>query len=1030
MKSLNKTQPLKSLFRNILLFVFAVYLIALFYLWHLNLEATRIILNHTSSVLTQGIRTTLKGHDLILRGLGEELLENGALDNPEQGRDLIERMRNIDPGMVGFGLARTDGQLVLVSGIGSNQKLPNLTEQEHTKKSFLEVLNSQHLQTGRPYFFKALNHWVLPIRTPVFDKKGELRAVMTAGYKIHNATTSWSNTELPQDTRALLMRNDGYLIFTQPLLPGETKTQSLLKTYGEPVSSVIMQRVTALNKKNAFITIHTPRLTNASHYLSYRYIPEYNLHTGVQISTNAVLSSWLQRIIIPSLLFIIFIIGGSLAFRRTLQKQTSADDEIKQLSAWQNAVLDGADYSIISTDTEGTIVSFNPAAQRLLGYTADEVVGKHTPGLFHDENEVIQRAEKLSAEMGKLISPGFEVFIAKALLGQADEQEFTYIHKDGSKIPVILSVTAMYADNHEIIGFLGIAANLSEKLTMLTNLEDSESRYRALFDSAGDAIFLMMDDRFVDCNPATLNMFGCKREDIINTTPQRYSPEFQPDGRSSTEKALEKIHAAFAGQAQSFEWRHLKFDGTPFDAEVTLNAVVIYDQPQLLATVRDITVRKQFEDELTFQARHDSLTGLPNRTTLHEAFDDFKDKATACGKSIALLLFDLDRFKEVNDTLGHHAGDEVLLQIGPRLNTLCEDKDAVISRLGGDEFAIIVIVDTSRNEITAIAEQLVNALRESFTLESINVRVGASVGIACYPEHGTNSHELLRAADVAMYQAKKSSSGVKFYDHESDIYSTKRLALASELTQAIQNKQLVLHYQPKIDISTGKTESFEALVRWQHPEHGLLYPDAFIDLVEMSDVIQSFTQAIIELAVTEKKKLNNLGFDQSVAINLSARNLVDDACFNVLKGALLANDLASKEIELELTESALMHDPETAITSLQQFKDIGIQIAIDDFGTGYSSLSYLRKLPVSALKIDRSFVIEMANNSQDKAIVQSTIALAHILDLKVIAEGVEDDQSLSLLKSMQCDLAQGYGICRPQPLELLIEWLSKNDSAA
>jgi diguanylate cyclase (GGDEF)-like protein len=442
----------------------------------------------------------------------------------------------------------------------------------------------------------------------------------------------------------------------------------------------------------------------------------------------------------------------------------------------------------------------------------------------------------------------------------------------------------------------------------------------------------------------------------------------------------------------------------------------------------EVDQRKQVEQQLSYQAGHDSLTGLPNRKSLHDAFLNHKAIADESQGHAAMLLVDLDRFKEVNDTLGHHFGDQVLSQVGSRMQQVCSDCSTTIARLGGDEFAIIVNTDKTMEAISTLAASFVDVLREPFMVNGLMVKIGASVGVANYPQHGDDSHELLRAADVAMYEAKKLSIGVKHYERNIDDYSKQRLSFANDLAQAVSENQLVLHYQPKIDVTSGQFSGIEALVRWQHPAQGLLFPDSFIDLVEMSEVIHPFTQAVIELAVRDKKQLQSLGYVQPVAINLSARNLLDDSCFNALDAALEKYNLPSNQVELELTESAIMHSPENAITQLNKFKERGVTISIDDFGTGYSSLAYLRQLPVSALKIDRTFVMDMVESSQDNAIVRSTIALAHSLDLNVIAEGVENNQILMELQKMNCDTAQGFGICRPQPLESLIEVLSTNKS--
>jgi diguanylate cyclase (GGDEF)-like protein/PAS domain S-box-containing protein len=1017
--------PLASLFRNMVVLLLIAYFISLFFIWRFNLSDTESTLRHISSTLAQAVKTTLNGHDLILQGLGKELVETGALRRPEYGRELIERMKNIDPGMAGFGLARPDGQLILVSGLNASRDLPNLMQRKESRESFKKAIEKRHLQTGRPYFFEALGNWVVPIRTPIRDQDERLVAVMTAGYMLKNATTAWSEADLPEGVKTVLLGSDGFPVFMQPL-PADDSQEALAQVLGEQVAPEHLKRFAADYVGGRFSSNEQIKgLSETPHYLSYDFIPNYEMHVVALIDQKTVFIHWLKRTIAPTVLLMMFLLGGGWTFYKTSQRQENDERKISQLSAWQEAVLDGANYSVVSTDIDGVIVSFNRAAEKLLGYKEEELVGKETPGIFHDKTEIIERAEELSKQLEEKIEPGFDVFTKLPMLYQVEEREWTYIKKDGSRFPVYLSVTPLKADDGNVVGFLGIAVDLSEKKAILANLTDSENRYHTLFDNAGDAIFLLRENHFVECNPATLKIFGCHKDQIINSTPERFSPKFQPDGSLSRDKALEKINAALEGKPQFFEWQHIKCDGSVFAAEVTLNKVVIADQLHLLVAVRDITERKEIERQLEYQAKHDSLTNLPNRFMLHEAFPRFVAQANAGNKCVALLLFDLDRFKEINDTLGHHVGDKVLENIGPKLLGNAHHPDVMLARLGGDEFAMLFVCKEDMEKLSQVANRYAEIIKEPMLVSGMKISSGASFGIACYPQHASDSHDLLRAADVAMYQAKKLSLGVVIYDRKIDGYTTKRLALANDLKLAVEENQLVLHYQPKINVVTGSISGFEALVRWQHPSRGLLYPDAFIDIVEMSEIIHSFTQAVINIAVQQKKQLSEIGFKQPVSINLSARNLLDDSCFNSLVESLHANQLDPCEVEIELTESAVMHDPANAINILNLFHEYGVKISVDDFGTGYSSLAYLRQLPVYALKIDRTFVMDMVSVEQDKAIVASTIALAHSLDLKVIAEGVEDDRIMKLLSELNCDYAQGYGISRPLTSDSLLQWIEQ-----
>lgn len=430
-------------------------------------------------------------------------------------------------------------------------------------------------------------------------------------------------------------------------------------------------------------------------------------------------------------------------------------------------------------------------------------------------------------------------------------------------------------------------------------------------------------------------------------------------------------------------------------------------------------------NKLNYLAYHDTLTGLPNRASLHEQAKAILLGADKTDCTIALMLLDLDRFKDVNDTLGHHVGDLLLTQIGPRLRTALHGYNAIISRLGGDEFAILLNSTSGVDKAIHVAQQIREALLQPFDIQGMNLEIGASIGIACYPQHGEDSHALLRSSDVAMYQSKRNNIAVTVYDAKFDTHTPERLALMTDLGQAIRTGQLTLHYQPKLDLNSNQIIGLEALVRWNHPRLGLLMPDLFIPIAEMSDFIHSLTLAVLECALEDLTKLKSIGRMLPVSVNLSARNLIDIRCFTEMQKLLKQTAIPHEYIELELTETALMHDPESAAKLLQKIADSGIRLIVDDFGTGYSSLAYLRRLPLSALKIDRSFVRDMVDDNQDAVIVRSTISLAHNLGLKVTAEGVENEQTLQMLRDMGCDEIQGYYLCAPQPIDKVIAWLQQ-----
>jgi diguanylate cyclase (GGDEF)-like protein/PAS domain S-box-containing protein len=1016
--SIGQPRALRSLFIVFTLLLVAAYLVTLLRTWQETLRDTRASLTHVNSMLVQGLRSTVKSHELVLLGLGGELVAQGTLQEPEKGRNLIERMKAIDSGIAEFGLARPDGQLVLVSNATNSASLPNLARSLETRENFLRSMAQKRIQIGRPYFMQALDQWVTPVCVPIQDSNGKIASVMTAAYPLEHGSTAWStNMTLPPYVTTVLLRKDGYLQHVYPMLPQFTPD----KAYGGSVPSETLRQVMALTSVSGFTSMYFPRL-QGYFYLAYELIEEHGLLAAAFMPRNAVLAHWFERIMAPTVLLLIYFFGSLWAYRRSAVQQQKVENEVAKLTGWQQAVLDGAEYSIISTDTNGIIVSFNAAAQRMLGYRPEEIIGRQTPSIFHDPDEVARRAAELSEELGRSVLPGIDVFVAKSRLGQAEEREWTYIRKDGSRFPVRLSVTPLHGPNGEQTGFLGIAADLSESKQAQSRLRDSEARYRTLFEGAGDSIFLMEGERFVECNPATLKIFGCTREQILGESPYRFSPDLQPDGRQSKDKALEKIAEALNGGVPIFEWRHCRYDGTPFDAEVTLNAVEIDGKSYLLARVRDISDRKETEVKLEYLAHHDALTGLLNRHAFYEDMNRLLGQTGETGRH-ALMLIDLDRFKEVNDTLGHHVGDKILQGVGPLLNNSLDLESALVSRLGGDEFTIFLRNVDDLAELENIAKAALQSIKQPFEVDAMKLEIDASIGISLYPQDGDDIHTLLRSADVAMYEAKSRGGGIAFYNATTDKHSPERLAIMAELGNAVRENQLCLHYQPQFDLRRQQVTGFEALVRWQHPQLGLLYPDRFIPFAEVSDVIHPLTLSVLQQALEQQRQWKAGGHGFMVSVNLSARNLIDDRFVNLLQGLLQQYDTQPGELELEVTESALMQDPEGAAGRLERIVALGVTLSIDDFGTGYSSLAYLRRLPIHELKIDRLFVKDMLANEQDASIVRSTIGLAHNLNLQVVAEGVESAEIQSLLEQMGCDLIQGYHLSRPKAWDEISDWL-------
>ncbi|MFV2005363.1 MAG: putative bifunctional diguanylate cyclase/phosphodiesterase [Gammaproteobacteria bacterium] len=423
---------------------------------------------------------------------------------------------------------------------------------------------------------------------------------------------------------------------------------------------------------------------------------------------------------------------------------------------------------------------------------------------------------------------------------------------------------------------------------------------------------------------------------------------------------------------------------------------------------------------LEHQALHDSLTGLPNRVLLEDRLEQAVLTSDRHDNPFALLLMDLDHFKDVNDNLGHQAGDEVLRQVATRLNNVIRKTDT-FARLGGDEFAVLLF--GVKHVAVRVAKQLVDEMAHAFIVNQQPLHIGVSIGIASFPQDGESAEELMRKADIAMYEAKNSSLHYKAYTRSNDKSDPTRLTLSNDLRTAIEQNQFVIQYQPKINLKTEELEGVEALVRWNHPERGLLFPNEFINFAESSGFIIELTTHILKIAINDAARWYHEDRPIEVSVNLSPKNLLDNALPERIRGFLSDSGLPADYLSLEITENAIIQEPQHARDILLTLKDMGVRTIIDDFGTGYSSLVYLRQLPVTEIKIDKSFVIDMVHNDDDRHIVQATITMAHDLGLSVTAEGIENTITAKQLRNYNCDKGQGFLYSRGLPIDELDHWL-------
>jgi diguanylate cyclase (GGDEF)-like protein/PAS domain S-box-containing protein len=528
-------------------------------------------------------------------------------------------------------------------------------------------------------------------------------------------------------------------------------------------------------------------------------------------------------------------------------------------------------------------------------------------------------------------------------------------------------------------------------------LPAKDDMMRQLVDNSFDAIVTFRaDGNVLSYNCAAERIFGVTAPDVIGA-PLR---ALLPDQQNASFKTF-----AQTGGIHELEAKH--GCGRRFPVEATFSRMQVDEKWVGIAILRDVTERKLQEAELERMALHDALTGLPNRTLLHDRIEQAIRNAQRARHQMAVLLLDLDRFKDVNDTLGHHVGDLLLTEVGPRLQQPLRSADTV-ARLGGDEFAILLLGPTDLELACRVAERIVEALRRPFAIQDLTLEVGISIGVALYPEHGASASELLQHADVAMYAAKRDQLGFVVYSPESDTNSVRQLTLTGELRRAIEDDQLVLEFQPKINAQSAELTGVEALIRWLHPEHGAIPPNEFIHSAEQTGLIKPLTLWVLNAALRALQSWQQEGFEFGVAVNLSVKSLHDPQLPDVIQLLLRSWEQRPELLTFEITESALMADPVTALKVLAQISEIGCRLSLDDFGTGYSSLAYLQKLPIDELKIDRSFVVAMTRDDNAAVIVRSVVNLAKGLGLSVVAEGVETEQALTWLRALGCEHVQGF----------------------
>ena len=691
---------------------------------------------------------------------------------------------------------------------------------------------------------------------------------------------------------------------------------------------------------------------------------------------------------------------GSLAMVTDVTDRRRGQEALRRLAG----MVATSNDAIMAVDLTGLILNWNRGAERMYGYTAEEIIGRSISTITPDA-----KANELTG------------ILDRARRGQTIEPvETLRKRKDGSLVEVSISFSTLADVDGTVMATTGIHRDISTAKRAAEALRASEERYRRIVEAAYEGIWLIDAQNMTTfVNPRMAEMLGWTVEEMVG----RSVLDFLDADAQATFNAHQPDR--LMGNARQREVRFTRKDGT--DCWTLLSLRPSSDQAGhyegSLAMVMDITERRRIQKALEYQALHDALTGLPNRLLLAERLAEALGSARSAHQQVGVLIIDLDHFKEVNETFGLQAGDRVLEQIGPRLRSEIGAED-MVARLSGDEFAVL-LRNTDPLAASVKAACLLKALESPFEVEGQHLDVAISIGVAIFPDDGDDPGTLLRRADIALFVAKQARGAFVRYAPEYEKQGESRLTLMAELRRALHDDdQLFLQFQPLVSLRDRSLAAVEALVRWQHPQRGLVPPMDFVPFAEKTGLVQPLTKWVLASAIKQSAAWHRGGHPIPVSVNISMRDLVDPG-FPQLVSTLLRDAKAEPSwVRLEITESVIMSKPEQAIKTLSQLRKLGIRLAVDDFGTGYSSLAYLDRLPVHEIKIDKSFVSAMVGEVSRTNIVRASIDLGHSLRLESVAEGVEDARTWEVLAALGCDTAQGYFISPPLVAEEVLPWLA------
>ena len=690
------------------------------------------------------------------------------------------------------------------------------------------------------------------------------------------------------------------------------------------------------------------------------------------------------------------------------KKKKNKQDDLSHLA---KAIISNAGVGIYIVQ-DGKFVYVSELYQKLSGYTDAELIGTYSLGNIYPDDREMVREEAIKCLKGKSFEP----------------YEYRFVKKNDEVMWALETITPIAYKGERAT--LGSFMDITERKQAEEALRQSEEKYRTILESIQEAYFEVdLDGKFTFFNDSMARLTGHSKEELLGMNHKQFTNE---ETAKEVFQAFDNVYTT-GEPSKGFDWQIIRKDGGEgfVEASVTLQKDLSGKPTGFKGMIRDITERKRTEQQINYMATHDVLTGLPNRLMFNQLLNQAIRSAQRHKRQLAVLFIDLDRFKTINDSLGHEAGDRLLKEIGKRFKRSLRADD-VIGRMGGDEFVILIEEVNELNQVALVAHKILSSTIKPMVLTGEECRITASIGISIYPKDGLDEQSLMKNADIAMYFAKEEGrNNYQFYSKDIQSQSNKRFSIETNLRRALERNELSLEYQAKLDFKTGMITGVEALLRWDNPYLGSVTPSQFIPVAEETGLIVPIGRWVMKTACAQNVAWQRQGLPPvCMAVNLSLRQLMDDNLLKDIKAALDDSGMAPNLWELEITESMVMHNPMYLIEVLTNIKKIGVRLAIDDFGTSYSSLAHIKHFPIDTLKVDRSFIRNLLQDSENQAITEAIIAMGKTLSITVVAEGVETQAQKDFLRDHICDEMQGFYFSKPVTPDQFGDLLRNHDPSS